>query len=65
MNTYPIKEIIVIDDDIINDGFNEIKQKYPNITWVSTNMKVGQLFAIDIAYKFVKTDFYFHSEEDW
>jgi hypothetical protein len=48
MNTYPTKEIIVVDDDVIFEGFDEMKQKYPNITWVSTNMKVGQLFAIDI-----------------
>jgi hypothetical protein len=42
-----------------------MKQKFPNITWISTNLKVGQLFAIDIAYKFVKTEYYFHSEEDY
>jgi hypothetical protein len=64
-NTYPIKEIIVIDDDVINEEFNTTKQMFPNITWISTNMKVGQLFAIDIAYKFITTEFYFHCEEDW
>jgi hypothetical protein len=64
-NTYPIEEIIVVDDDFINEGFNALKHKFPNITWISTNLKVGQLYAIDIAYKFVKTEYYFHSEEDW
>jgi len=34
---------------------------YPNITWIITNLKVEQLSAIDQAYKYIDTEYYFHS----
>lgn len=39
--------------------------KYPNITFMSTNLKVGQFYAVDLIYKYIKTEYYFHSEEDF
>lgn len=26
---------------------------------------IGQLAAIDVAYKFIETEYYFHTEDDW
>ena len=54
-NTYPIRQIIIIDDDFYNDEFEKLTQIYKNVTWISTNLKVGQFYAVDLAYKHVQT----------
>lgn len=38
---------------------------YQNITWIMTDIKVGQLLAIDLAYQFVSTKYYFHAQDDF
>lgn len=43
----------------------KIVQHYPNITWIISNIKVGQVSGVDQAYKHIDTDYYFHSEDDW
>jgi hypothetical protein len=65
MNTYPLSAVVAIDDDVLNPQFAALVARFPNITWVSTNVKVGQLYAIDLLYSFIKTEYFFHSEEDF
>jgi hypothetical protein len=65
MNTFPIEKTIVIEDGPSNPQFIQIKNLYPNVTWMTTNKKVGQIVAVDMAYKMVDTPFVFHSEDDW
>lgn len=43
----------------------KMRFKYPNITWISANRRVGQAFAIDIAYTLINAPYYFHCEDDW
>ena len=68
-NTYPITECIIIDNSTISDAENNIKNiikdfSFPvNILINETN--IGQVASIDKAYSFVKTDYIFHSEDDW
>lgn len=65
-NTYPLKEIIIIEDS----GNSEIKTIIPN-DWLSNTRLIineknlGQIKSIDLAYKEVLTEYIFHCEDDW
>jgi hypothetical protein len=65
-NTYPIHEYIIIED---GDGTLNAplmkKYRYHNFRWLDTRTRLGQIAAIDIAYRHVKTDYIFHCEDDW
>ena len=64
-NTYPLKKIVAINDGPMDEEFEKVVKQYPNITWIMTNMRVGQIAAIDQAYKHIDTEYYFHTEDDW
>ena len=65
-NTYPIREVIIIEDS----GNFDINQNIPN-EWLEhtkilvNEINLGQIKPIDKAYKHVTTDFIFHCEHDW
>lgn len=65
-NTFPIKEFIIIED---GDGEKNhtLQEKYCQhpFRWLATGQRVGQIAAIDVAYKAVRTEFIFHCEDDW
>jgi hypothetical protein len=65
-NTFPIKEIIVIEDGdgAKNHALMEKYCRYP-FKWLATDQRVGQVAAIDIAYQQVRTELIFHCEDDW
>jgi GT2 family glycosyltransferase len=65
-NTYPIKEIIIIEDS----GNLEIRNIIPDqwidhIKLIINEKNLGQIKSIDLAYKEVTTDYIFHCEDDW
>jgi hypothetical protein len=64
-NTYPLEQIIVVEDgaQIANGLQNKYKSK--PMLWLSTGRRVGQIAAIDYAYSRVKTPYIFHLEDDW
>ena len=64
-NTYPLKRVVAIHDGKTYDELDKLIKDYPNITWIITNINVGQIAALDQIYKYIDTDYYFHSEEDW
>lgn len=45
----------MVDDDFYNEKFENLTKMYENVTWISCNLKVGQVYAVDLAYKYVKT----------
>lgn len=49
----------------MNDAIEKLSKVYKNITWILTLENVGQLAAIDVAYKFIETEYYLHLEDDW
>ena len=66
-NTYPIKEIIIIDDSgktVVND-FLLKRYKYSNFILLYNKRNIGQVNSIDIAYRYITTKYVFHCEEDW
>lgn len=70
-NTYPIKEIFVIEDSgMITSNIVQkeiIKDLVPkkHISIIVNNFNIGQVKSIDKIYKQIKTKYIFHSEDDW
>jgi GT2 family glycosyltransferase len=67
-NTYPIHEIIIIDDSGISGCIDDIKKIIPSqlkTTLLYNSTNIGQINSIDIAYSHVTTDYIFHCEDDW
>lgn len=65
-NTAPLREIIVIEDGS-SANLKPFIDKYDRslFKWLATEVRVGQMAAIDIAYAAVNTEFIFHCEDDW
>jgi len=62
-NTYPIDHFIVMEDGPLVPW--KLAEKYPDVIFLCTGKRVGQVAAIDMAYSFVKTEYIFHMEDDW
>ena len=60
-NDYPVTKIVSVDDDYINDGLVNLAKKYPNVTFVSANCRMGQLSAIDLSLTLIDTEIYYNS----
>lgn len=65
-NTYPLKEIIVIEDSDDERIFN-ILEMFPDqpIRVIFNKVNIGQLRSVDKAYADVQTPYIFHIEDDW
>lgn len=67
-NTYEgIRRIIVVEDSYSYPHFLENNEKYAgyDIYILNHRPRLGQLLAIDVAYKYVDTEYIFHCEDDW
>jgi len=65
-NTYPICEFVVMEDgDAEKNRPLEAKYRRHNIRWLSTGKRIGQIAAIDAAYRHIATEYIFHCEDDW
>jgi Glycosyl transferase family 2 len=65
MNSYPLRQLIVVEDG--ETIAEQLKEKYgaQEIVWISTGRRVGQIAAIDYAYSHVRPPYIFHMEDDW
>jgi hypothetical protein len=65
-NTFPIHDFIIIEDGP-GDRNLDLIEKYRRFSfeWLCTGTRVGQIAAIDMAYRTVGTDYIFHCEDDW
>lgn len=64
-NTYPVREIVIIDDSADVTMQNKIKSTYPNYSLIFNDKNKGLVESIDIAYAGVTTPYIFHSEDDF
>lgn len=65
-NTYPVREVIIIEDSCNTHVYQAISERYKDIyTLVLNKEKLGQIRSIDRAYSFVSTPHIFHCEDDW
>ena len=65
-NTYPIADVIIIEDSGTTDKMLFLQEIIPVPYQLVKNKKpLGQMASIDKAYKMVKTPYIFHCEDDW
>jgi hypothetical protein len=65
-NAFPIQKVIVIEDGA--EPFSpDLKARFSDqpMEWLNTIERVGQIRAVDIAYRRVETPYLFHMEDDW
>ncbi|MBA2293222.1 MAG: glycosyltransferase [Gemmatimonadales bacterium] len=65
-NTAAIREVVVIEDG--DGGRNDtLRTRWSDrpIRWLATGARVGQIAAIDQAYRVVDAEYIFHCEDDW
>lgn len=54
-NTYPVTKMFIGHDGKDNRRLQRLMDTYKNITWIITNIKVGQLEALDQTFKYIDT----------
>lgn len=64
-NTYPIKEIIIVNDSGDPDIHQILMEQYAHHTLVLHPENVGLIKSIDLGYEYIKTEYFFHCEDDW
>ena len=67
-NSYAgVKRIILVEDSYRYPHFVEEKAAYKDydIFVLNHRPRLGQLLSIDVAYKYVDTEYIFHCEDDW
>lgn len=73
-NKYLIQELIIVNDsgeakyqnEIIETcGFAETHQTVKKLTLIFNEINVGLMRSIDIGYKYIDTEYFFHAEDDW
>lgn len=57
--------MIVCEDGQMTDSLLKLARDMPNIEFIVTGQRVGQLAAIDFAYCRINTPLVFHCEDDW
>lgn len=65
VNTYPVKEIIIIEDSGNAVMHHKIRKTYPNHHLILNEKNIGLVESIDKAYPMVTTQYIFHSEDDF
>lgn len=64
-NTYPIYEYIIVNDSGDEKIHEQLKKTYENVTFVFNEENVGLMKSIDLGYQHIKTELFFHDEDDW
>ena len=64
-NTYPVREILVMEDGPTISSLGESPAYRGRVRWLCTGVRLGQMPSIDRAYEHVRTSFIFHCEDDW
>jgi hypothetical protein len=64
-NTYPISEYIIVNDSADIIIHNKLKEDYKDVTLVLNDENVGLIKSIDLGYSHIKTEYFFHCEDDW
>jgi GT2 family glycosyltransferase len=65
INTYPIKEVILIDDSGNEEMYRRVKEAYHNYHLILNEVNIGLVESIDKAYSLVTTPYIFHTEDDF
>jgi GT2 family glycosyltransferase len=64
-NAYPIEEMIIVNDSGDEDIHRQLQETYPHFTLILNKENVGLMKSIDLGYAHIKTEYFFHCEDDW
>jgi GT2 family glycosyltransferase len=64
-NTYPIDDFIIIEDSGKPEVHEQLSREYPNYHLILNDKNIGLVESIDKAYAEVRSDYVFHSEDDY
>lgn len=64
-NSYPMQEIIIVNDSADTKIWEQLKRDYPDFTLVLNKENVGLFKSVDLGYEHVKTNYHFLCEDDW
>ncbi|MEN6568999.1 MAG: glycosyltransferase family A protein [Rikenellaceae bacterium] len=64
-NTYPVTDFIIVNDSGDSKIHDQLKFTYPGATLVLNEKNMGLIESIDRGYAEIKTEYFFHSEDDW
>jgi len=64
-NTFPIKEVIIIEDSANKNMHENLKAHFPNYSLILNESNYGAYESIDIAFSYVTTPYMVHIEDDW
>jgi len=65
VNKYPYVDFIIVNDSGDEKIWEEITKTYPGATLVLNMQNEGLIKSIDIGYAQIKTEYFFHCEDDW
>ena len=65
INTYPMAAHIIVNDSGDPAIHAILKQKYPDFTLILHKENMGLIKSVDIGYSHIKTNYFFHCEDDW
>lgn len=65
VNTYPFTEFIIVNDSGDEEIWKQLEKLFDGATFVFNSENIGLMRSIDEGYKHIKTDFFFHCEDDW
>jgi hypothetical protein len=63
-NTYPVENFIIVNDSGDPEICFDLKSSYPDYTIICNEVNEGLVKSIDIGYSHIKTEYFFHSEDD-
>jgi len=64
-NTYPISEYIIVNDSADKAIHDKLREDYKGVTLVLNKENVGLIKSVDLGYRHIKTEYFFHCEDDW
>jgi hypothetical protein len=65
INKYPYVDFIIVNDSGDKKIHDELKQVYQGATFVLNEKNIGLIASVDEGYKHIKTEYFFHCEDDW
>ena len=65
INKYPISEFIIVNDSGDEDIHRQLRETYIGATFVFNKENEGLIRSVDLGYSHIKTDYFFHVEDDW
>lgn len=64
-NSYPIDEYIIVNDSADKKIHQKLREYFDGAIFVFNEKNVGLIESVDLGYRHIKTEYFFHCEDDW